>query len=117
MKLWGGELGTLAFLVMTFFHLINRFLSSKGWYSLVKIIALVGFLSSFYTLINGIYWIDWMPPELDPEQAGKVAGRRRGGIFLLLIQYWPYASIVFGALISLLYLSHFRNPVSAKEDD
>ena len=42
MKLWGGELGTLSFLVMALLHLINSFFSSKGWYSLVKIIALVG---------------------------------------------------------------------------
>lgn len=117
MELWGGGLGALTILVAMFFHSISSFLSSKGWYSLVKIIALVGLLCSVYTLINGIYWINWAPPELEPEQAAKITGRRRGGLLLLAFQYWPYVSIAFGGMMSLKYFAHFKNPESIKEDE
>ena len=115
--LWGGGLGFVTFLFVIFLHSLNSFLAKRGSYGFVKLLSLIGLLSAVYTLANGIHWIDWVPPEIDPQVAGKTAARRGGGIFLLFMKFWPYISIFVGAVFSFLYFTQYRNPQSAKDYD
>ena len=113
--LWGGSLGFVTFLFAIFLPILNGFLAKKRFYNFVKLLSLIGLLSAVYTLANGIHWMDWVPPEIDPQSAGKIAARRRGGIFLLIMEFWPYISMIIGALFSFICFTQYRNPQSAED--
>ena len=72
---------------------------------------------SLYNFLGGLSMIfDWENPlsEISPEQQGRVAGRRRGGLVLLIIQFWPYALTVIGAGYSILYYGLIKDRSTKK---
>lgn len=78
-------------------------------------VLLVGLYLAFYgasTIYNG--WIDPMAAvaAADPELVGRTVarGRGRGGIFFLILKFWPYVCVLLGAVNVFIGWSALRHP-------
>ena len=78
-------------------------------------VLLVGLYLAFYgasTIYNG--WIDPMAAvaAADPELVGRTVARGggRGGIFFLILKFWPYVCVLLGAVNVFIGWSALRNP-------
>ena len=66
---------------------------------------------SIYNFIAGLSMsFGWEDPlsNATPEQQGRAAARRGGGLVLLIISFWPYILTIVGAYLSWLYFMIFR---------
>jgi hypothetical protein len=100
---------TITFFISAFGVIILNFVEEKIKASkkVLKCILIIALISSLYNAIAGMSMIfDWVDPlsKASPEQTGRAAARRGGGLVLLLISFWPYILTVFGSFMSWAYL-------------
>ena len=85
-------------------------LENRHFNTAVKIILLIGLVAAVYSIFAGIHLrVGWEDPlaGADPETVGRVTGRRRGGIIILAIRFWPYVLIGVGGFFAFRYLRQF----------
>lgn len=106
--MFSTQIITISFFISALGVIILNFAIEKIKVSkeIVKYILIIALLSSIYNALAGMSMIfDWVDPlsKASPEQIGKAAARRRGGIILLLISFWPYILTFFGGVMSWVY--------------
>jgi hypothetical protein len=107
--MFDAQIITTTFFISAFGVIILNFAAEKIKASkeVLKFILIIALISSLYNAIAGMSMIfDWVDPlsKASPEQIGRAAGRRRGGLVLLLISFWPYILTAFGSFMSWVYL-------------
>ena len=73
-------------------------------YVLIKPMAWLWLSTSVYLLLAGLFLAaDWPDPlaGADPSQIAHAAARRRGGLILLVIRFWPYFLMGVGGIFAL----------------
>ena len=102
----------ITFLSSFFGIFVVEYLEKKNQYKqILKIILLTFIIFSIYNFIAGLSMsFGWDDPlsNATPEQQGRTAARRGGGIILLIIKFWPYILTIAGAYLSWLYFMIFR---------
>ena len=103
---------TITFLSTFFGIFLVQYLENKVKYQkILKIILLVFIIFSIYNFIAGLSMsFGWEDPlsNASPEQKGRTAARRGGGLVLLIISFWPYILTFVGAYMSWLYYMLFK---------
>lgn len=90
------------------------FLDRRGHRDTAANLALVAALSAAYCLLAGASMIEsWQNPFAASSSAtmSSAAGSHggRGGIVILVIMFWPYALILFGAYFGHAHFTIWRN--------
>jgi succinate dehydrogenase/fumarate reductase cytochrome b subunit len=113
--MFSGNILTVTVLSSLFGIYLVEYLERKiSYHQIFKIILLILLLFSIYNFFGGLRMIfDWEDPlaNATPEQRGRASARRRGGLVLLIIEYWPYVLTIFGALWSFIYYSAFKKRI------
>jgi hypothetical protein len=87
-------------------YLVNFLESKKKLKNLLKVVLIIFIIFSIYNFSAGLnLWFGWEDPlsNITPEQQGRTAARRGGGIVLLIISFWPYILTFVGAYLTWLY--------------
>ena len=100
-------------LLSSFFgiFLVNFLENKKKLEQILKLILIIFILFSIYNFFAGLNMMfGWEDPlfSAKPEQIGRAAARRGGGLFLLVISFWPYILTFAGAYIGWLYFTLFK---------
>lgn len=99
----------IAFFMLTSFGSIFlcRFLEQQGAFRAAKFVMIYSVAAAMYCVAAGLWLaVDWHDPLAaasdNAAASGAVGHGRRGGLILVLIVYWPYALMAFGAYFGYL---------------
>ena len=105
--MFGWEIITVAFLALSLALGTADWLEKRQFNSAVLVVLAFGLIASVYAVLAGIHLLGgWEDPlaSTDPETVRKAAARRRAGIVVLAMRYWPYVLIGMGCLGTFGYL-------------
>ena len=99
---------TTVILSFVLVFLMNFLQSKPRLLKLFQLVVISSILVSLYNLIAGIHLlIGWEDPLINAsgKELGEASarGRGRGGVFIVIIKFWPYVLIGY-ALYALYYL-------------
>jgi len=110
--MFSAKIIAITFLSSFFGIFIVEYLEKKNQFQkILKIILLIFIIFSIYNFIAGLSMsFGWEDPlsNITTEQQGRAAARRKGGLVLLIISFWPYILTLAGAYMTWLYFMIFK---------
>lgn len=100
--MFSGEIIAVAFIAVLVSANVLRFAEEIKWHLIVRAFTLILVIAGIYCFIAGAWMVGgWSDPlaSMTAEEIDKVRpmSRGRGGILIVVIQFWPYVLMLTGA--------------------